>query len=153
VTSIAWSGPSLILTSVSGAVSFLLPYPPSYTPPSSSSSSSAVRESACAMVRSLGFRPERTGVHGTDNRSLSMGLLCSLPRHMTASGELLISYHFLSPDSPVPHTPLCILSIPLPPLLHCRELEIDCVFPRPASTRLHCSTETENNTPLRHNLG
>jgi hypothetical protein len=104
VTSIAWSGPSLLLTSVSGAVSFLLPYPPSYTPPSSSSSS-AVRETACAMVRSLGFRPERTGVNGTDNRSLSMGLLCALPRHMTASGELLVSSNFLSSDSPVPHTP------------------------------------------------
>ena len=53
------------------------------------------------MVRSLGFRVERdqdyssdyyrgTGLshraNGRDNRSLTMGLLCSLSRHLTTSG-------------------------------------------------------------------
>ena len=159
VTSIAWSGPSLLLSSRSGAISFLLPFAstlslcPSLPPFSSSSprsiatanttslSLSATTQSSvplssshpasqistmnCAsssqigskysfnntLVRSLGFRDEtdvsqyahysddknRNGnresaqymtVNGNDNRSLTMGLLCSLPRHLTTTGMI-----------------------------------------------------------------
>lgn len=108
VTSIAWCGASLLLSSRAGAVSFLLPYPSihsslsSYTTPSSqyllnndnnnenNSRNRSKNENESnyhhSMIQSLGFRLDRTCASSTDNRSLSYGLLCSLPRHLTSSG-------------------------------------------------------------------
>jgi hypothetical protein len=95
VTSINWAGSSLLFTSRSGAVSFLLPYP-SNSPVSSSLSTNHLNpfENSLkndrqdhTLVRSLGFRPtDCRGVNCNDNRSLSMGRLCSLPRHLSSSG-------------------------------------------------------------------
>ena len=98
VTSIAWSGASLLLSSRSGAVSFLLPYPSIHSSlPSCTSQLTQINENKHenenegnyhhSMIQSLGFRIDRTGASSTDNRSLSYGLLCSLPRHMTSSGQ------------------------------------------------------------------
>ena len=64
-----------------------------------------------AMVRSLGFRIEKEEEHisnnylrenanGKDNRSLSMGLLCSLPRYLTSSGKYIRSIYTNSPFLP-----------------------------------------------------
>ena len=110
VTSIAWCGASLLLSSRAGAVSFLLSYPSihsshsslsSYTTPSSqyllnndnNNENKIINKNANetnhhhSMIQALGFRLDRTCASGTDNRSLSYGLLCSLPRHLTASGQ------------------------------------------------------------------
>ena len=94
VTSIAWSGASLLLSSRSGAVSFLLPFPSVHSSLSPCTSQSSLNneneiENSChhSMIQSLGFRIDRTGSNSTDNRSLSYGLLCSLPRHLTSSGQ------------------------------------------------------------------
>ena len=99
VTSIAWSGSSLLLSSRSGAVSFLLPFPSIHSltslPPSTSLQSNEKNENENenendyhhSMIQSLGFRLDRTDANSTDNRSLSYGLLCSLPRHLTSSGR------------------------------------------------------------------
>lgn len=113
VTSIAWSGASLLLSSRSGAVSFLLPFPSIHS--LSSLPSDSLRNNEIeneddngyhhSMIQSLGFRLERTDGSSTDNRSLSYGLLCSLPRHLTSSGRsarmrntfsysFSISFHF-----------------------------------------------------------
>lgn len=96
VSSINWAGSSLLFTSRSGAVSFLLPYPPSNSPVSSSLSTNHSNPFENSLkndrhddklVRSLGFRPtDCRGINGNDNRSLSMGRLCSLPRHISSSG-------------------------------------------------------------------
>ena len=108
VTSIAWCGASLLLSSRSGAVSFLLPYPSihsslsshsPYTTPSSQyllnndnnnnknkNDITSDSNNHHSMIQSLGFRIDRTCASGTDNRSLSYGLLCSLPRHLASSG-------------------------------------------------------------------
>ena len=147
VTSIIWAGCSLLLSSRSGSVSFLLPYSSSPSTSSTASYSNSTSTShpslnidrvinskeyesvsnnsyndckneaknrkksnsnleskygiKTSMVRSLGFRTERAQdyspencrgndyyhkINGKDNRSLTMGLLCSLPRHLTTSG-------------------------------------------------------------------
>ena len=99
VTSIAWSGASLLLSSRSGAVSFLLPFPSIHSLSSLPSNSLRNNENKNdndndddngyhhSMIQSLGFKLERTDGNSTDNRSLSYGLLCSLPRNLTSSGR------------------------------------------------------------------
>lgn len=102
VTSIAWSGSSLLLSRRSGAVSFLLPFPSIHSltslhPSTSLQSNENYKNNGNgnengndyhhSMIQSLGFRIDRTDANSTDNRSLSYGLLCSLPRHLTSSGR------------------------------------------------------------------